>query len=291
MIVWWNGALTPIEAVRISPLDRGFIYGDGVFETIRIQDGKPLWLSEHLERFKRSLKLLNFGSTADFFEEERVRRIIHDLLKANPAMGNVTRLKIIVTRGENSLIGLPAVDVDFGQGFSSSSPTVLFTVTSYQPPSEDAYRRGWAVELIAGHYSPPLGRHKTLNYLFYLWLKEEARKKGFQEAIFEDCEGRIVEASTASLAVLIDGVWVFPVSYWKLDGITEKIVSRLLQEMNESVAFKELRAEDLVRARAMWLLNSMIGVMPVNKINERYLPERMESLAAKIREGLFLSNK
>lgn len=290
MIVWWNGTLVPIDSVRISPFDRGFLYGDGVFETIRIQNGEPLWLSEHLDRLKGSLTHLNFGSVPEFFEEEGVRRIIHELVRANPGLGNVARLKIIVTRGNDPLIALPKVNVDPRDGFSYGSPTMLFMATPYQPPSEEAYREGWAVELVSGRYSPPLGRHKTLNYLFYLWLREEARRNGFQEAIFEDCEGRVVEAATASLVVLIEGVWVFPVSPWKLGGVTEAIVARILQESGEQVMFKPITRKDLIGAHAVWLLNSLIGIMPISRLNEHSLRETMSLYASQLRKQIIQSN-
>lgn len=285
MIVWWNGTLCSLESVRISPLDRGFLYGDGLFETIRLQKGKPLYLPEHLERLRKSLEYFRFVNVEKFFEEDRVNEIISDLYRANPGIGDVARLKIIVTRGENPSIGLPEVSINVAH------VTILFIVTSYQPPSDEMYRKGWSIELLPGCYSPPLGSYKTLNYLFYLWAKEHAHQNGFQDAVFEDSQNRIVEASTASIALFIDGRWVFPSSPWKLNGVTERIVGRILEEEGEIVTSQEITKSDLFKAQSVWLMNSLIGVMPVSRVNDCIVPETKSEYAFHLRNKLFYSDQ
>ncbi|MCX7822745.1 MAG: aminotransferase class IV [Syntrophobacterales bacterium] len=277
MIVWWNGSLCPLESVRISPLDRGFLYGDGLFETIRLQYGKPLWLSEHLERLRKSLSYFNFGKVSMFFEEDRTREIISDLYEANPHLGSVARLKIIVTRGEISSLGLP----------EPRDVTIIFMATPYDPPSEEDYKKGWPVEVLPGRYSPPLGRHKSLNYLFYLLAKEHALQRGFKEAIIEDTEARIIEASTANVVIFIDGRWIFPSAPWKLEGITERIVERFIRSDGEEVISCKVTKNDIFKAQSIWLVNSLIGVMPVSRVDDYIVPEMKNDYAYKIRERLF----
>ncbi|MEJ5299548.1 MAG: aminotransferase class IV [Thermodesulforhabdaceae bacterium] len=288
--VWWNGSLCPVDSVKISPLDRGFLYGDGLFETIRLQNGKPLWLSEHLERLRRGLLFLNMGSVVEFFTISRTSEIIDELYRSNPHLGKIARLKIIVTRGTVSSLGLPepAFKGDFTEQSSEKSvPTVLFMVTPYVPPSDEDYNKGWTAVILKEPYAPPMGTHKTLNYLFFLWAKEQAKREGFHEAIIEDIDGHIAEASTASLAVLLNGVWVFPQSRWKLAGVTERLVLRLLKDNDESVESRALFKEELFQADAVWLLNSMIGIMPVRQIDNRVVPETMAEYASELRQRLF----
>lgn len=279
MIVWWNGVFCPVESVKISPLDRGFLYGDGLFETIRLQDGVPLRLSEHLDRLKRGLYYFKLGKIINFFEYDRVVEIISGLYRANPFRENVARLKIVVTRGKDPSIGLPEVELE--------DVTIIFTITPYTPPSDEEYQRGWRVTVIPGCYSPPLGAHKTLNYLFYLWTKEYSLRKGFREAVFEDTEGRIVETSTASIAVFVDGVWVFPFSPWKLRGVTERVVEELLIKSGASVASREISRSEIMRAHTLWLMNSLMGVMPVSEIDGRVMPDTMSEYAMEFRKRLF----
>jgi branched-subunit amino acid aminotransferase/4-amino-4-deoxychorismate lyase len=284
-IVWWNGTFCPIESVRISPLDRGFLYGDGLFETIRLQKGKPLWLSEHLDRLKKSLSFFNIKSVGEFFDMEKAGEIIDELCRKNPHLGEVARLKIIVTRGTNPTLGLP--ELRFVDNTLRHGPTVLFMATPYTPPSEADYNRGWTAKILHGRYSPPLGAHKTLNYLFFLWAKEQARSDGFHEAIIEDLNGHIAEASTASLLVFINGVWIFPQSQWKLPGVTEGIIARFLEEDGEKTEIRPVYKWGLLQADVVWLLNSMVGIMPVCRIDDHVMPNLMAKYASELRKRLF----
>jgi branched-subunit amino acid aminotransferase/4-amino-4-deoxychorismate lyase len=159
--------------------------------------------------------------------------------------------------------------------------------TPYTPPSEADYNRGWTAKILDGRYSPPLGAHKTLNYLFFLWAKEQARSDGFHEAIIEDLNGHIAEASTASLLVFINGVWIFPQSQWKLPGVTEGIIARFLEEDGEKTEIRPVYKWELLQADVVWLLNSMVGIMPVCRIDDHVMPNLMAKYASELRKRLF----
>jgi len=284
-IVWWNGTFCPIESVRISPFDRGFLYGDGLFETIRLQKGKPLWLEEHLDRLKRSLSFFNMEDVGEFFDRIKVGEIIDGLYRKNPHLGDVARLKIIVTRGTEPSLGLP--ELKYVDKTLRHGPTIIFMATPYTPPSEEDYNHGWTAKILDGRYSPPLGAHKSLNYLFFLWAKEQAKQGGFHEAIIEDLNGYIAEASTASLLVFINGFWVFPQSQWKLSGVTEGIIARFLENDGKKTEIRPVYRWELLQADVVWLLNSMMGVMPICRINNHVMPDRMSKYASELRQKLF----
>ncbi len=293
MIVWWNGRYCALEDVSIHPFDRGFLFGDGLFETVRLHHGVPLWLSAHLRRLREGLRHFNLGELSDFFSNEgEIRHIISGLVSHNPSLGNVARLKIIVTRGQAPSLGLPTPEVPHysrGKAMGTATPTILLFALPYTPPSEELYRNGVRLYRLPGRYAPPLGRYKTLNYLFFLWAKEEAVQHGADEAVIEDVHGSIAEASTASLAAFLEGKWIFPESPWKLWGTTEEILSPILLRAGYALCRRPLTYHEMRSCDAIWLLNSLLGIMPVAQLDDHPLPTTMADEAARLRQQLFAS--
>ncbi len=111
-MVYLNGRLLPLEKARISPLDRGFLYGDGIFTTMRAEQGHVLYLRDHLERLKESLAELRLPLplTVDW------EAILADLLRENRLEDQVASAKIVVTRGPSAVLGLPDTPGAHGNG-------------------------------------------------------------------------------------------------------------------------------------------------------------------------------
>ncbi len=120
-VIWLNDNLLPLSQARVSVEDRGFLYGDGFFETLRVEDGCVLFLDEHLKRLQTSAQTFQFSLPEYFPWEKR----LHELLAANGLAQGVAAVKILLTRGEANGLGLPA----------TPSPTLVIYARPYMPPT------------------------------------------------------------------------------------------------------------------------------------------------------------
>ena len=127
-VIWLNGSFTTLKDARISPLDRGFLYGDGLFETLRADKGEIFFLPDHLDRLRKSAAELRLP------ELPRINwdKVLKELLRRNDLARAIARVKIILTRGIISGLGLPP----------SSKPTLCLTAEPYSPPGRKRYSEG-----------------------------------------------------------------------------------------------------------------------------------------------------
>lgn len=271
-IVWLNGSFIPLDQAAISPLDRGFLYGDGVFETMRAQSGTILYLDDHLERLNRSLGHLKIPAelTLDW------HKTLGELISRNGLSTTVSVVKIVVSRGVAPGPGLPA----------EAAPTVFLSALEYHAPSEAAYRRGWNLEVFREGFSPPLAAHKTLNYLYFCMARQSALDSGANEALILDPAGQVTETSAGSIIAQTAGKWWTPASSYSLSGITLHQVSRLMQEAGKPVEFRQAGLKDILSAETLWILNSLMLVMPVSRVEGRPVPDCRSDEASRLRKKL-----
>jgi branched-chain amino acid aminotransferase/para-aminobenzoate synthetase component 1 len=274
VVVWLQGRLTPLAEARISPLDRGLLYGDGLFTTLRAQDGRALHLEPHLERLAASAEALRLAWPRGLDWAEAIA----GLLKANglAGPGALARVKLVLTRGEAPGLGLP----------EGGAPTLLMLAAPYAPPSPEAYAAGLRLRIFRAGHAPPLAAHKSLNYLYYLLARQAAMDEGGDEAVILGPAGEVCEAAMGSLLVHDGQGWSTPESPWRLPGVTLELARGLLAEMGQAVTPRPLRPEDLMAAQTVWVLGSLMGVMPVAEVEGRTLPARRAELAAELRAEL-----
>jgi branched-chain amino acid aminotransferase len=272
-VVWLNGRFLPLHEAAVSPMDRGVLYGDGIFETIRAEDGWPLFLDEHLARASHSLALLRIkaGLPPD------IHSVLRELLRLNDLFDNVASLKIVVTRGVGVGIGLP----------HPTRATICMTSLKYTPPESSIYERGWRLEVFQEGFSPPLSAHKTLNYLFFLVARQAALDAGGDEAVILDHHGKVSETSAGSLMVRSKGIWWTPYSPHQLPGITIRQLSKVLHEVGVEVEQWRATAQDLLDAETIWVVNSMMGIMPVAQVGNQSVPNPSSQEASRLRKLLF----
>lgn len=285
-VVWLNGEFLPLGQVRISPLDRGLLYGDGLFETLRAEDGRTLYLAEHLDRLGESMVALRIeiGEQSLRGAWEGVKptlrdwtHVLSDLLCHNGLHKGVAAVKILVTRGEAQGLGLP----------KPASPTVCLSAREYHGPEPAAYREGWRLHVVREEFSPPLAGHKTLNYLPFLAARQAALDDGADEAVVLDAWGNVAETAAGSLLVYLDGGWVEPETPFQLPGITIRAIARLLAESGDAVARGPLRADGLRDADSIWVTNSLMGIMPVQAVDGHPVPHPRADEAERLRKRLF----
>lgn len=275
-VVWLNGAFLPLAEAAVSPLDRGFQYGDGLFETLRADRGRVCYLDRHLSRLTGSARRLRLPWA--LLEALPWAEIVSELLQRNHLEAAVARVKILVTRGCAAALGLPEVE----------RPTVLVTAAPYRSPSPQDYLRGWSVHLGAPGFTSPLAAHKSLSYLIFLAARQEALERGMDEAILVAGDGRLCETAAGSLLGYRQGTWLHPQHPLQLPGITLGRTLELLQDQGCSVRSIPIAASDLDRMEGAWILNSLIGIMPIREIDGRMLPIIQPDLIAAIRDRLLI---
>ncbi|HZE22235.1 MAG TPA: aminotransferase class IV, partial [Desulfobaccales bacterium] len=183
--VWLNDEMMPISEARVSVNDRGFLYGDGLFETLRAEAGRGQFLREHLERLRASAQVFRLTFPEAFPWEERLSR----LLAANGLGSGPARVKILLSRGEAPGLGLP----------QDSHPTLVIWAQPYTPPTPAEYQAGWPLAVFPPGRSTFVGRHKSLNYLFYLAARQYALDQGAKEALVLEADGLVSEGAATSL--------------------------------------------------------------------------------------------
>lgn len=248
MILWLNGALCPAADARIDPGDRGFTLGDGVFETIAVQGGRPRHLPRHLARLRAGLALLDIPEPPVPIVEAMAA-----VLSANGLADAVLRLTVSRGRGPRGV--LP-------QGVMT--PTVLITAGAW-PAASGAARLVIAQGTRRNEFSP-LSRIKSLNYLDNILARQEAAARGADDALLLNTLGHVAEATAANLFLRLDGTLVTPpLGDGALPGI-----ARSLLLAHAGAEERRLSPADLARADSGFLSNSL-GLRPIAAIEGRPL--------------------
>ncbi|MBM4275145.1 MAG: hypothetical protein FJ134_11890 [Deltaproteobacteria bacterium] len=250
--VWLNDDLIPLSLARVSVQDRGFLYGDGFFETLRAEGGKVFFLREHLERLKASAAAFRLAFPTLPWEMR-----LRQLLAANGMDRGVARVKILLTRGAVEGLGLPP----------AASPTLVIWARPYIPPSPEEYAAGWPVATFPEGRATFLGRHKSLNYLFYLAARQFALDRGAKEALILEADGRISEGAATSLVYLSAGRYYTPEAASALPGVTLALLSRALKKQGLGLEWTPTHVSQLKEAQGIWLANSLMGLMPVASLD------------------------
>jgi branched-chain amino acid aminotransferase len=274
-IVYLNGALVPRSQARISPFDLGFLYGYGLFETMRAYSGLIFRLGIHMERLRRSAALIGLP-----LEALDLGKACYDTLKANNLADG--RIRLTVSIGEGEATPNPP---------KHPRPTALVIAASYTPPSAKTYQKGYkaVVSLIHQNSQSPLSRLKTVNYLNQLLARREAKEKGADEAILLNESGLLCEGSTNNIFLVSKGNLTTPdEESGCLPGITRQVVIELAKELGLKVAEREVRLEELLNADEAFLTSSLIELMPLTEVNGKPIGE---SKRGKVTERLMSAYK
>ena len=256
--VYLNDDLVPLSQARVSVNDRGFLYGDGFFETLRAAEGRPQLLEEHLARLRASAQAFRISFPQDFPWTER----IHQVLYANGLSHGLARVKIQLTRGVAPGLGLPG----------EARPTLVIWAQAYSPPSPEEYARGWPLLTFPEPRTTFLGRHKSLNYLFYLAARQYALDRGAEEALILEADGLVSEGAATSLVYAREGEYYTPQAPSALPGVTIGVLAWILARRGLALTAAPTTLAQLPQAQGLWLVNSLMGVMPVASLDGRALP-------------------
>ncbi len=256
--VWLNDDLIHISQARVSVNDRGFLYGDGLFETLRAEAGRVQFLAEHLDRLEASARVFNLPFPGAVPWQERLAQ----LLKANGLSRGAARVKILLSRGVAAGLGLP----------QDCRPTLVIWAQPYSPPGPEEYAAGWPVAVFPEGRSTFVGRHKSLNYLFYLAARQYALDRGAREALILEADGLVSEGAATSLVYLHQGRYYTPASASALPGVTVMVLARGLAARGLTLTARPTTIAQLQASDGLWLANSLMGLMPVAAIDGTPLP-------------------
>jgi branched-chain amino acid aminotransferase len=253
-----NGVLTDRDSAVISIFDRGFLYGDSVYEVLRTSGGRPVDLDRHLERLRRSAAAIELTMPTP----EELGTAIADTLDAagNPE----SYLRIIVTRGGGPI----TLDIT-----APEKPSLILIAAPLAMPLADLYERGAALAIVGVERTSRRAVDpavKSGNYLNNIMALAEARRAGAYEAIMCGPDGRVAEGSTSNLFVSRGGRLVTPaLATGILPGITRQRVMDLARSADIRVEEGDLSPDDVRGADEALITSSIRGVMPVAKVDGR----------------------
>jgi branched-chain amino acid aminotransferase len=254
-----DGAVVEPEAAKVSVLDRGFLYGDSVYETIGTMYGRLFALRDHLERLERSAQRIGLAVPA----RSVIEGAITDTMAAagNPE----SRVRVMLTRGTGKLDLDPATALD---------TRLIVIVAPLGAPTPEMVQRGVAVAIVSIARNNPRAIDpavKSGNYLNNVLALGEARRR-FQahEAILCAADGSVAEGASSNVFAVIGGeVRTPPTEVGILDGITRTKVIALCREAGIPFAERRLEPDELRGAAEVFLTSATRGVLPVTRIDDR----------------------
>jgi len=259
MWIFLNDRFVRKEDAMVSVFDHGFLYGDGVYETLRAYGSRLFRLRQHLARLRRSASLI--GLDIPIVEQDLIA-VLQEAMKRN----NLTDayLRITVSRGEGN-IGLdPRL---------CPRPTVVVISLPLQPYPVELFNTGVSLAIVSIRRNlaaalPPM--IKSLNFLNNILAKQEASRAGAFDGLMLNAEGHITECTTSNMFFVKEGCLHTPsVTCGILDGITRETVLSLAREQKFSTAEGCYLPEALLEADECFLTNTTMEIMPVRDIDTR----------------------
>jgi branched-chain amino acid aminotransferase len=258
-LCWIEGRIVDARDARISVRDHGLLYGDGLFEGIRVRSGRVFRLDAHLARFAAGAKALALDLPLPIAD---VRRIVLETVRAHATPEAYVRL--IATRGDGPL----------GVDPTACGPArILCLVDSIALYPEEKRRRG--IDLVTSSLRRPSPdvldpRVKSLNYLNNVLAKLEARNQGADEALLLNAAGLVAEAAVANVFVVRAGeLRTPPPTDGALEGITRATVLELAHSLGIPACERSLGRFDLFAADECFLTGSGAGLVGVRSLDGR----------------------
>jgi branched-chain amino acid aminotransferase len=254
-LAYLDGKLIPRSQTEISVMDYGFLFGFGLFETMRAYGGRIFRLESHRQRLLRSADILGLSVKAG-----ELGNAATDTIQANK-LGDA-RVRLMVSAGQGTMTPDQS---------SCSRPTVLVLAESYQPYPDEMYRKGFKAIMspIRRNSQSPLSKLKSTSYLEGMLARQQARTAGADEAICLNEKGLLAEASMSNIFLVKQGVLITPGrESGILAGITRQIVLEIASNLGIELHEREVMPEELYDSQEALLTSSLIEVMPLTRIKE-----------------------
>jgi branched-chain amino acid aminotransferase group I len=256
-IVYLNGQLKPGLEARLSPFDHGFLYGYGLFETMRAYDGHIFRLDSHLARLRRSAESIRLTHRILTTEDgkQSLKAACMATLEANELKD--ARIRLTVSAGEGDMTPNPR---------THSNPTILITARKLDPLPPEKYGNGFkaTVSSLRRNSRSPLSRLKSTCYMENILARTTARASGYDEAILLNEQGYVAEGSMTNVFLVSQGELVTPsVESGVLTGITREAVLEIARTSNIRATERLVNLDELVQAQEAFVTNSVLELMPL----------------------------
>ncbi|MBP7055864.1 MAG: aminodeoxychorismate lyase [Candidatus Omnitrophica bacterium] len=257
--IWISGRFVGTPSAKIPVTDRGFLYGDGVFETMRSYAGVVFKLESHLSRLYKGMASLMISEPCGM---EKMKSLIYKSMKMNKLKN--AYIRVSVTRGEGR----------FGITYKDKFiPNLVVVSKSFEGYPESMHKSGITARIVSGlrqNEHSFISGIKTMNFLPYILARLEAKEEGFDEAILLNTAGHVAEASTSNLFIVKNNAIITPsLDSGILPGITRNVVVTIARRLKIRLAERRLRPQELGSADEVFLTNSLAEVIPVVKIGSK----------------------
>jgi len=252
--VFLNDKLVNADKACISVTDSGFLWGAGLFETMRSYNGVVFGLRDHLDRLFFSANSLAISHS---YTREYITDSIYKLLKANQLTD--ARLRLTLTGG-------PMAEPD-----ENRRPTLLITAVKLVPYPPEYYKNGVMVMLCPFRQNPsdPTYGHKTTSYFSRMIALNLAHKKRVAEALWFTVDNRLAEGCVSNVFLVKDSVlYTPPIATPVLAGVTRKTICQLAPQNSIEFVEKDLYISDVLDADEILLTNVIMQIMPVTSVEK-----------------------
>jgi branched-chain amino acid aminotransferase len=259
MKVYLNGKIVPKEKALVSVLDHGFLYGDGIYETLMVYNGKIFKIDEHIKRFFQSAKMTGFKMP---MTKSQIEAAFYKTLKANNLKEAYIRIQI--TRGYGD-IGLdPAL---------CPKPTVVIIPKEFHGHPKEYYQMGVHVAVVNVRRNHPMALNpkiKATNFLNNILAKIESLNKKAYEAIMLTIDGYVAEGTICNIFIVKDRTLITPpTNIGILEGVTRGLIIKLAKEKGIKVLEKAFKKEALYKADECFLSSTTMEIMPVTRVDNK----------------------
>ena len=268
MLVFLNGRFVPEEKAVVSVFDRSFLYGDGLFETLRVYGGKPFCWPQHLERLQRGAEFLNLRLP---FAPAALQQFATELIEQNQMRESL--LRISLSRGVGP------------RGYSPTGAEQPILVMSLHPaPASDLQQWRLVTSSVRLPAREPLAQFKTCNKLPQILARAEAEAAGADEGLLLNTDGEVAEAASSNLFWIQNNVICTPpLASGILAGVTRAVVLALCQALGVATRQLGILPKALLHTDAIFLSLSSLGVVEAVSLDGHSL--RQSPLVAQIRQA------
>ena len=259
--IFLGGQFVRKEDAVVSVFDHGFLYGDGVFEGIRVYDGNVFKLDEHLERLYNSAQSIMLNIP---YDKEEMQQIIVDTVKKNELAS--AYIRVVVSRGPGNLGLDPS---------SCSTPQIIVIAESLALFPKELYKRGLRIGSVASRRNRPdvlSPQVKSLNYLNNILVKLEANQAGVDEALMLNDQGYVTEGSADNIFIVKNNkIFTPPVYVGALEGITRNAIINLARREGYTLEEIPFTRHDVYIADEVFLTGTAVEVIAVVEADGRQI--------------------
>jgi branched-chain amino acid aminotransferase len=281
-----NGRITDAASAVVPVFDHGFLYGEGVYETLRTYDREPFLFDRHMARLRRSSALMALD--VPFSDADLLSRV-RETMAAHPALDEAY-IRILLTRGVGELTYNPS---------ACPMPTLVIIVKPFPAPPAATFTDGIRVSLVSVRRNHPDALNpaiKSNNLLNNALAMQEALRAGADEALMQNQSGELVECSQSNFFLVRDGrAMTPPLSAGLLPGITREYVLEVAADLGVPAGDATLTPDDLTTADEAFITGTTREVTPVVSVDDRPIGtgrpgpitlRLLEAFRAEVRRGL-----